>query len=295
MEAAEEYVDLTSWTPAEDEPAGENEKTWFIAPDGTRWIFKRNRPQRSPNEHSSEFVASKVAALLGIPAAEIRLATISGELGCISRDVRSHPRHQLNSASLFIAEYANDFDPRARGGVGHSLDTIQRVLGGVSPPIGHENDGLTATDWFAGYLVFDALIGNQDRHSENWSLELDLKGTYHLAPSYDHATSLGIVQRNVEKLGRLLDDSDGLQSFVMRARGTRFEGQTRTSLVDVAAGFCDTTGLHLGINWGRKVEKIDLLKVEEIVASSKMSAPNDRLAIEVVRLNKERLMRCLLP
>ncbi|MFJ4169968.1 HipA domain-containing protein [Paenarthrobacter sp. NPDC089714] len=295
MEAAEGFVDLTGWMPAEDEPAGENEKTWFVAPDGSRWIFKRNRPQRSPNEHSSEFVASKVALLLGIPAAEIRLATISGELGCISRDVKSQPRHQLNSASLFIAEYANDFDPRARDGVGHSLENIQRVLQDVSPPIGHEGEGLTSAAWFAGYLVFDALIGNQDRHSENWSLELDLKGTYHLAPSYDHATSLGIVQRNDEKLGRLLGDREALNTFVARARGTRFENQTKTSLVDVAAAFCEIPGIDAGIHWGQKVDEIDLLEVEEIVASSRMSVPNDKLAIEVVRLNKERLMRCLLP
>lgn len=295
MGEAAEFVDLTEWTPAEDEPAGENEKTWFIAPDESRWIFKRNRPQRSPNEHASEFVASKVARLLGVPAAEIRLATIAGEIGCVSRDVKSEARNQLDSASLFIAEYADDFDPKARDSAGHSLENIARVLASVSPPIGYESSGLSAGAWFAGYLVFDALIGNQDRHSENWSLELDLQGTFHLAPSYDHATSLGIVQRNDQKLERMLSSPDNLNRFVARARGTRFEGQGKTSLVDVAEVFCRMFGTDAALEWGQKLTALDLDEVAGIVTTAKMSAPNDRLAIEIVRLNKERLIRCLLP
>jgi hypothetical protein len=295
MHRASEFVDLTKWVPAEDEPAGENEKRWFVAPDGTHWIFKRNRPERSPNEHASELVASKVAKFLGIPAAEVRLAKISGEIGCISRDVKSNPRNQLDSASLFIAEHAQDFDPKARDSSGHSLENIALVLADVSPPIGYEDAKLTAVGWFAGYLIFDALIGNQDRHSENWGLELDLNSTFHLAPSYDHATSLGIVQRNTDKLGQLLKEPEALNNFVVRARGTRFETHAKTSLVDVAAAFCRLTEPGAAIHWGHQISALDLDEVEAIVASAKMSSPNDRLAIEIIRLNKERLVRCLLP
>ncbi|MEW1921862.1 HipA domain-containing protein [Pseudarthrobacter oxydans] len=295
MLPAEEFVDLTQWSPAEDEPAGENEKTWFLAPDGSRWIFKRNRPQRSPNEHASELVASRVAKRLGIPAAEIRLATISGEIGCISHDVKSRPRHQLDSGSLFIAEYAQDFDPRAKDSAGHSLENIAKVLTSVAPPIGYDEAGLTSEGWFAGYLVFDALIGNQDRHSENWSLELDLAGTFHLAPSYDHATSLGIVQRNPAKVEKLLLSPEALKTFAERARGTRFEAKAKTTLVQVAAEFCRMAAPLAAIHWGNRIASLDLNEVADIVASAGMSAPNDKLATEIVRRNKERLVTCLLP
>ena len=294
MLAAEEFVDLTHWSPAEDEPAGENEKTWFLAPDGSRWIFKRNRPQRSPNEHASELVASKVARLLGVPAAEIRLATIAGEIGCISRDVKSNPRHQLDSGSLFIAEYAQDFDPRAKDSAGHSLENIANVFTRVAPPIGYNEPDLTSAGWFAGYLIFDALIGNQDRHSENWSLELDLAGAFHLAPSYDHATSLGIVQRNPDKVNKLLRSPEALQTFVQRARGTRFEAKAKTTLVQVGAEFCRIAAPPAAVHWGNRVAALDLNEVADIVASSGMSAPNDKFAIEIVRRNKERLVTCLL-
>ena len=56
--------------------------------------------------------------------------------------------------------------------------------------------GLRNFQTLAGYAVLDALIGNTDRHHENWGLlrrrEGDgLRGILFLAPSFDHATSLG--------------------------------------------------------------------------------------------------------
>lgn len=42
-----------------------------------------------------------------------------------------------------------------------------------------------------GYLMLDVLIGNQDRHDENWAIIINevTKDTY-LSPSYDHSAGL---------------------------------------------------------------------------------------------------------
>ncbi|MHB1163969.1 MAG: hypothetical protein ACYC3K_01885 [Candidatus Nanopelagicales bacterium] len=47
---------------------------------------------------------------------------------------------------------------------------------------------MTAIESFAGCLAFDALIGNTDRHHENWAV---IRTSGLLAPAYDHAASLG--------------------------------------------------------------------------------------------------------
>ena len=68
------------------------------------------------------------------------------------------------------------------------------ILGTANPiktPTGSSN---TQKCLFAGYLVLDAVIGNTDRHHENWGLllrrtETGWKGQ--VAPSFDHASSLG--------------------------------------------------------------------------------------------------------
>lgn len=293
MEDPSDFVDLAAWTPYRDEPAGENEKTWFQNPEGELWIFKRNRPHRSPNEHATEFIASRLAQLMGVPAATVRLARVGKDIGCISRNVKSDPDNQLDSGSVFLSEIVADFDPRDRQSRGHSLANIAGVLANVAPPIGFEESGLSARGWFAGFLVLDALIGNQDRHSENWSIEITPDGLYHLAPSYDHATSLGIVQRNPEKLARLIDDSAGVRSFAMRATGVRFEGMAKVSLVDLAARFGATADPVAMSHWLEAIENLDIEVVTEIVARGRMSSPSDRLALGIIRINKERLVTCL--
>jgi hypothetical protein len=293
MDELSDFVDLSLWTPYQDEPAGENEKTWFRDSDGGLWIFKRNRPHRSPNEHATEFIASRLAEMLGVPAATVRLARAGDHIGCISKDVKSDARNQLDSGSLFLSEIVPDFDPRDRHSRGHSLENIARVLFDVAPPIGHEAQGLSAAGWFAGFLVLDALIGNQDRHSENWSIEITPDGTYHLAPSYDHATSLGIVQRNPEKLNRLVNEPGAIRQFAAKAAGGRFEGMARMPLVEVASQFCVDAGPAVTSHWASAIAGLDTGAAAEIVARGKMSSPSDTLALELIRINKERLVTCL--
>ena len=46
-------------------------------------------------------------------------------------------------------------------------------------------------DMFVGYLMLDALIGNTDRHHENWGIMTGRGRPQVLAPTYDHASSLG--------------------------------------------------------------------------------------------------------
>ncbi|WP_437782569.1 hypothetical protein [Sorangium sp. So ce1097] len=53
-------------------------------------------------------------------------------------------------------------------------------------------DLVTAADWFRGYLMLDALVGNTDRHHENRAVLVRTgQAERHaaLAPSHDHASN----------------------------------------------------------------------------------------------------------
>ena len=63
-------------------------------------------------------------------------------------------------------------------------------------------DGLSAWEVFVGYLVLDALIGNTDRHEENWAVIVSESGRY-LAPTFDHASSLGFLLSDPQRLERM--------------------------------------------------------------------------------------------
>lgn len=76
--------------------------------------------------------------------------------------------------------------------------TLPKVL-----PSGVEN----AFDLFVGYLLLDAMIGNTDRHHENWGVLARRDGsgcrTLQLAPTYDHASSLGRERLDQKRAARL--------------------------------------------------------------------------------------------
>jgi hypothetical protein len=287
-------IDLRDWTPDQDEPSGENEKSWFRDPvhSDKRWIFKPNRLDRSEHEDRSELLGGLIAQQLGLPAARVRLAIHGPVRGCLSKNVVANEKNQLEHASLFLTEYVEDYDPRDRKSRGHRVEWIVDILRQLEPPISMAESGLNAVDCFGGYLLFDALIGNTDRHSENWAVEITPKGKMHLAPSYDHATSLGVTTRG-RKLELLLADKASMPAFLAKARAHRFEGGSSTSLVDFASAFLTTYSAAGREHWTQKLAAFDPTAAGEMIAKARMSVSACSLATSTVQINRERLLRCL--
>ena len=80
----------------------------------------------------------------------------------------------------------------------------------------------------ASYVLLDGLIGNTDRHHENWMVAY----VHHygdmwieIMPSYDHASSLG-RELTDDKRQRILD-SDGVQRYLDAGRGAIFVDSRR--------------------------------------------------------------------
>ncbi|MFC1546442.1 HipA domain-containing protein [bacterium] len=61
------------------------------------------------------------------------------------------------------------------------------------------------------YFVFDALIGNTDRHQDNWGILNRKKGKY-LSPAFDNGTSMGyeILEENILKF----NDENYLEKYI---------------------------------------------------------------------------------
>jgi hypothetical protein len=118
---------------------------------------------------------------------------------------------------------------------GYSWRSVREALRAVAPPavrIGRSEPLRSAWDWFLGYLVLDALVGNVDRHLENWAV-IATGGERRLAPSFDHASSLGFQLDDRDRSARLAS-SDRLrtpQGYADRAR-SRFDDAPHP--VDVA-------------------------------------------------------------
>lgn len=90
-----------------------------------------------------------------------------------------------------------------------------------------EDGSRRAKERLAEYLVLDALIGNTDRHHENWGIlrkrtEAGWQGM--LAPTYDHASSLGreLVDDSAGKCRRRLLAEGRLAQYAEKAPGAIF-------------------------------------------------------------------------
>ncbi|RYG86835.1 MAG: hypothetical protein EON59_09030 [Alphaproteobacteria bacterium] len=190
----DEVVSLDGWEPDEDfpfGPLGAKAKRIFICPTpapygfligGHRYIFKE--PEGSKAQQVwSEVIAYEIAKLVHVEVPPAFLATGPG-----------------NGSPGVLIEYfyghVGDPDRRLVHGIerlqarGFQTDLRRGSLSG-SHKVPH------AGAWWAQTLAFDSLIGNTDRHSENWGflVEPSPDGGRHLsmAPAFDNGTSLGFI------------------------------------------------------------------------------------------------------
>lgn len=199
------------------ESMGSKNKFWFRV-GKVRWLFKYSRRLIVPSadtlstetneaiytgEHWAEKLAAEIADALGLPHAVVELAQDQESRipGAMIRDLKvTSPGALVHGNELLIEldpsyPMAQQYHTRL-----HTLDNIFSALSGpaIGLPTGFDVPVAirTAVDLFVGYLLLDALLGNTDRHHENWALIRSLDGGLVLAPSYDHASSLDGIFRS---------------------------------------------------------------------------------------------------
>ena len=190
------------------EQMGSKEKFWLRwarpGEEEAAWLFKYSR--EGTGEHWAEKLGAEIAAVLGIPHAEVELAECGGRPGCMLRSfLPVMPPTALIHGNEVLAAVATDYHRKRT--FGHSQHTFERIMQAFLLLFDAESIG-PVLGQFASYLMLDALILNTDRHHENWGLLLG--GTpgqpkLRLAPTYDHASSLG-RELTAEKRAALLKD-----------------------------------------------------------------------------------------
>lgn len=152
---------------------------------------------------------------------------------------------------------------------------------------------------FAEYLILDALIGNTDRHHENWGILRKRDGdhwSYAVAPSFDHASSLG-RDLLAEKRDRRLAEN-GVGNYVEKGRGGVFwssaarYGPSPLQLVRCAAKRFPALFLPAL----QKAERLDRKAALDVVgrAPDDWMSPSEReFAVEMITYGHDQLRRLL--
>jgi len=175
-----------------DEQLGSKPKFWFMR-DGERWLFKERR--LNTGEDWAEKLASDIARHIKVEAAEVELAECSGRIGCASKMFVEEGENLLHGNEILGGQLIG-YDRNKKQ---HHCDhTLASIVNASQQMLGNPLDQ-RIMQILASYMVLDALIGNTDRHHENWGFLMryerqpadNVLKRLRVAPSFDHASSLG--------------------------------------------------------------------------------------------------------
>lgn len=197
----------------DQEPLGSKEKFWVSRDDGL-WLFKFARD--NTGEDWAEKLAAEFAHALGIDAPRIELASFDGRRGCICKSFidRDEGETLIHGNEVLSGQMHGYDSTKVHRQSSHTIENILAALHGVFKA---QQAFDAAVRKLGSYLVLDGLIGNTDRHHENWGLKHSPAGL-EVAPSFDHASSLGRENRD-ERCRHILLDPNGIDRYIRRGHG----------------------------------------------------------------------------
>lgn len=229
------------------EQLGTKRKFWF---DDNRQLYKQGRP--GTGENWAEKVACELCGLLGLPHAGYDLAVWRGQPGLVTPSFLP-PRWRLVHGNELLAKLYPDYLTQQR--YKRRQHTVSAFMGvgrnsRIEPPPGYDLSPplRVAADFMVGYLMLDCLIGNQDRHDENWGLMVHPGAALRvaLAPTYDHASSLGRNETDERRRSSLVtkDRGAGVAAYCARARSAFYDHSSASKPVTTLAAFASASRLR---------------------------------------------------
>lgn len=273
------------------EEMGSKKKFWYLSPnDKTNWLFKY--PQPNTGQHWAEKIAAEVAGLLGIPHAKVELAVFNDKQGSVTESFARGGRELIHGNQI-LEMAIDDYNPKEKfHQSNHTLANIWQVMEHIFV----EPEAVKRAKFgIAEYMVLDALIGNTDRHHENWGILRKRTGDHwkgFLAPSFDHASSLGRELQDVKRDKYLTENRMG--NYAEKGRGGIYwskdeqHGPSPVELVRRAAS--DFPKLfHSALMKLEKLDKDSITNYVNCVPDDWMTPSARTFAVELMHYNLKQL------
>ncbi|MEO7298007.1 MAG: HipA domain-containing protein [Verrucomicrobiota bacterium] len=285
---------ITETMILQDEPMGSKDKVWCQLPKelgNGRWLFKKPRQQKENIEHLTEKIAAEIAPLIQLPCARVELAEFGDVRGSISLDVRSEGEVLVHGNEIIAGRVLGYDLHKRRHTSDHTFERIRQAIMEVCDKRCKED-----LSQFAGYLVFDALIGNTDRHHENWALLRREAGPteHRLAPTFDHASSLGREMRDERRI--LFLKENRIPDYLQKGWGAIYLealGESAISPMELVHQLTIKFPELFG-PWLKRVENVtdeQIICIVERFPADWISVPQREFAVALMRETREQLLR----
>ncbi|MFI4938610.1 MAG: HipA domain-containing protein [Candidatus Berkiellales bacterium] len=223
-QSIDQAIDLKTWRRDEElaaYPEGARDKTLLYCPTPApfgflraehRYLFKRSSP-RYPEQFWMEIVAYRLGVLMDVPVPPAFVAFDSKE-----NQTGALIEWFLNKVDfgdeIFVpgGDYCQQIIPNfdRKRGKQHNFESVAQILTDLN-----QKYDLDWKTYWAKAFTFDALIGNTDRHQDNWGIIINpINHAMQISPVFDNGTSLGheITADNFEKCS----DLHRLQKYIAK-------------------------------------------------------------------------------
>lgn len=291
-------INVLNDAPIQFEQMGTKSKFWFLNDDNERVLFKEGRP--GTGENWAEKICCEICELVAIPHAHYELAEWKGTSGVISPTIVPEGSRLVHGNELLAGMKGYDAEKRYKVRE-HTVRLVMAVVGNplIDMPINYKAPGTftSASDFFVGYLMLDALVSNQDRHHENWGLIAGLNRTVTLAPTFDHAASLGRNESDEARSDRLTTNDKGrsVETYVERAKSALYKTNKSEKPLTTLQAFNEAARLRpiAAKYWLSRLSSLSFADIEAIfdnIPSSEMSDLAKSFALKMLEINIKRLL-----
>ena len=159
-------------------------------------------------ESCSEKISYEIARVLGYPCAHIEFGEDEkGKIGILNYLFIKREEEEHDDAKSYINRDSTERKYfYTIQNIKNCLDKIDRSL---------FND-------FLKIMVFDALVGETDRHEENWGI-IKKNGKYKISPLYDNGCNLLREFKNEQLAAQYYDEKKDFNSYIKRAKSVIYK------------------------------------------------------------------------
>lgn len=163
-------TDISHW-PSGDQrfvPIGKRIKKVVLHPESFKLYYFKEPKDKYPWEFWNEIIAYQIGEKLGFNVLEYEPAILDGVGGCLSPSMTSGFTEELMHGQQLLIRIFPEFETKK--GTDHTFQLVEEYFKS-------DKTYTTLIADFIEMLVFDSIIGNRDRHQQNWAIIREINFT----------------------------------------------------------------------------------------------------------------------